>query len=595
MDRRTLLAIVTFIGLYYAYVFVIRPMVYPEPPPQVETAATPDAGGASGDGLVEAGVDAGTDAPLDPTVDPVPSPEAPAAAPRAPERSVPFKACQASGTVSSRAGALGDMSMDDWEGPYEVQPIYMYLLNLVTGSGDTNWKPYGPPPGPQQVASDESRFLTVGSGNPDGLPTSLTIEQSGDVLVTRGRTRDGIDVERTVRPSDDDPCVLQVDVSWTNSSGRDFDGPLWLGLHDVMPEAASAYAHVPKPYWSVDGSWNSYTYPKTGGYLGLYKALEAPERVDGDTDWFGMSDGYFTFVVVPQGGNNGRLVISPLDIGAELALADPLDVPEDTVLYGHHYMIDGVAAGATVSQSFVAYVGPIDSDVLSQIHPTLYYLVDLGWFAFFGRPLLWLLNLYHQYVGNWGLSIILLTVTVKLVFFPLTQMAFQSSQRMQLLQPELKKIREQFADNQEELNKRTMAMFRENKVNPVGGCLPMVIQMPIWIALYRVLLTHVDLYHTKFLYLTDLSVQDPYAILPLIVVGLMFAQQQLMPTGNMDPNQARIMKFMPLIFGFLFFSFPSGLVLYIFVNMLLTILQQWFIKRRFKTVTPAPATATAES
>ena len=187
-----------------------------------------------------------------------------------------------------------------------------------------------------------------------------------------------------------------------------------------------------------------------------------------------------------------------------------------------------------------------------------------------------------------------LTLTVKLIFFPLTQMAYKSSQRMQALQPQLKAIREKYADNQEELNRRTMALFKENKVNPIGGCLPMLIQMPIWIALYRVLLTSVDLYHTDFLYLRDLSVADPYCILPVIVVGLMFLQQQFMPTGNMDPNQARIMKLMPLFMGFLFFSFPSGLVLYILVNMMLTILQQWVIKRRFGTVTPAPANAANE-
>ena len=175
-----------------------------------------------------------------------------------------------------------------------------------------------------------------------------------------------------------------------------------------------------------------------------------------------------------------------------------------------------------------------------------------------------------------------------------TVIGFQN-QRMAALQPQLKELREKYKDNQEELNQRTMALFRDNKVNPVGGCLPMIIQMPIWISLYRVLLTSVDLYHTEFLYLKDLSVADPYAILPLIVIGLMFAQQQFMPTGNMDPAQARIMKLMPLVFGILFFSFPSGLVLYIFVNMLLTILQQWYIKRRFKTVNPASSATVASS
>ena len=183
---------------------------------------------------------------------------------------------------------------------------------------------------------------------------------------------------------------------------------------------------------------------------------------------------------------------------------------------------------------------------------------------------------------------------IKLVFFPLTQMSFKSSQRMQALQPQIKELRETLKDQPEELNRRTMELFRENKVNPLGGCLPMVIQMPIWFALYQMLLYSVELYHTEFLYLKDLSTADPYCILPLIVVGLMLVQQRFMPTGNMDPNQARMMKLMPLVFGVLFFTFPSGLVLYIFCNMCLTILQQWVIKRRFGKMAPPAAPAPAK-
>jgi YidC/Oxa1 family membrane protein insertase len=126
-----------------------------------------------------------------------------------------------------------------------------------------------------------------------------------------------------------------------------------------------------------------------------------------------------------------------------------------------------------------------------------------------------------------------------------------------------------------------MKLWKENGVNPLGGCLPMLIQFPVWIALYQVLLTSVDLYHTKFLYIQDLSSVDPYCIFPAVVVVLMLIQQQMMPTANMDPAQAKMMKMMPLMFGFFFFTFPAGLVIYIFVNMTLTIAQQWVIKRQF--------------
>ena len=560
MDRRTLLAVFAFIAVYYVYLFVIRPIVAPAPEPVAE----PVAEAQTADPAATA-----------PAAAPAPAPVAPALV-AVPERRVPFATCGMRGSLASTGGYLRGATLDAYEAPYAVQPIYEWVFGLVTG-GPVAWKPYGDPPGPQVVATEEARFLGVGSGGYDTPSPDVLIEEVDGGVVLRGRTADGIVVERTLRWDEGDPCTVSVSVTWSNPSEAAFAGPVWLSLHEALAEEKSAYDHVFRPYWSVGGSWNSYFYPKTGGYLGLYAQLDAPDPQEGVVDWFGLSDGYFSAVVVPDPltRHRGRLVVSPIQVGA------------DEPLYGHHYVIDGLGAGESVSETFKLYVGPNDTDTLVLIHPTLYYLVDLGWFAFFGRPLLWLLHLFHGLVGNWGLSIILLTFTVKLVFFPLTQMAFVSSQRMAALQPQLKELREKFADNQEELNRATMALFRDNKVNPIGGCLPMIIQMPIWISLYRVLLTSVDLYHTDFLYLRDLSVADPYALLPVIVIGLMFAQQQFMPTGNMDPTQARIMKFMPLIFGVLFFSFPSGLVLYIFVNMLLTIVQQWYIKRRFQTVKPA--------
>lgn len=581
MDRRTLLAIFAFIGVYYAYLFVIRPIVSPEPPPDPSALVEQDPVEVP-QGEAEPAQQEGEPSPLE---SPVERPEPVAPRPTVvPEREVPFSSCGASGRLVSEGGFLRDTSLDDFEAPYDVQPIYSYLLGLFTG-GDSRWLPYGEPPGNQVVATEHARFLGMGSGGLNAPSADTLIEEQGETVVLRGTTADGIQVRRSLSFNKGDPCVVQVEVEWSNPSSTPFDGMVWLNLHEKLPDEVTAYDHIPKPYWSVDGSWNSYTYPKTGGYLGLYSELEKPERQDGKVDWFGLSDGYFSVVLVPDAlsRNRGRLVVSPLEVG------------EDEPLYGHHYIVDKLGAGESVTQRFTLYIGPNDSDLLAAVHPTLYYVVDLGWFAFFGRPLLWLMHLYYGWVGNWGLAIILLTFTIKLLFFPLTQMAFTSSQRMAALQPQLKELREKYKDNQEQLNQRTMALFRENKVNPVGGCLPMIIQMPIWISLYRVLLTSVDLYHTEFLYLKDLSVADPYAILPFIVVGLMFAQQQFMPTGNMDPAQARIMKLMPLVFGILFFSFPSGLVLYIFVNMLLTILQQWYIKRRFKTVNPASPATVASS
>lgn len=248
-----------------------------------------------------------------------------------------------------------------------------------------------------------------------------------------------------------------------------------------------------------------------------------------------------------------------------------------------------LATGQAHAASFRVYAGPLDADALEAIDPSLGDAIDLGFFAFFGYPLLWLLRFYQSYVINWGVAIILLTLTVKLAFFRMTQNSYRSMQRMQQIQPEMTRIREENADNPQELNRLTMELMAREKVNPLAGCLPMLAQMPVWFALYQVLLTSVELYHTEFLYLRDLSAPDPYCILPLLVVVLMVAQQRFTNTANMDPAQARMMKFMPLLFGLFFFTFPSGLALYMFVNMSLSILQQWWIKRSLGDASAAAA------
>jgi YidC/Oxa1 family membrane protein insertase len=208
--------------------------------------------------------------------------------------------------------------------------------------------------------------------------------------------------------------------------------------------------------------------------------------------------------------------------------------------------------------------------------------VEYGWFGFFAKILLFLLKMFQKGVVNWGVSIILLTVLVKLAFFPLTQKSFTSSRRMQALQPKLKEVKEKFKDNKELQTQETMKLFRENKVNPMGGCLPTLIQFPVWIALYNVMLNSVELYDTSFLYLKDLTAADPYGVLPTAYAGLMVFQQRMMPMTSLDPAQQKMMRMMPLVFAFFMYGFPSGLVLYFSVNIMLSAFQQWLINRNFQ-------------
>jgi YidC/Oxa1 family membrane protein insertase len=178
-------------------------------------------------------------------------------------------------------------------------------------------------------------------------------------------------------------------------------------------------------------------------------------------------------------------------------------------------------------------------------------------------------------------------MSIKAVFFPLMQKQFVSSKRMQAIQPQLKELKEKYKDNQQLQTQMTMQLFKENNVNPMSGCLPMIIQMPVWFALYNVMLYSVEIYGTQFLYLKDLTEADPTGALPLLVTVLMVLQQKLMPMGSMDPMQQKMMRLMPVMFGIFMFTFPSGLVLYFSVNNVLTIAQQWFIYRKRDDESPS--------
>ncbi len=232
----------------------------------------------------------------------------------------------------------------------------------------------------------------------------------------------------------------------------------------------------------------------------------------------------------------------------------------------------------TVSASF--YGGPKDQPRLKAISPYLDLSVDYGWLWWIAQPLFKLLTWIHSFVGNWGVAIILLTVIVKLVFFKLSATSYRSMANMRKLQPKMADIREQYADDKQKQSQAMMDLYRKEKVNPLGGCLPILVQMPVFIALYWVLMESYELRHAPFiLWIKDLSVMDPYFILPLLMGVSMYFMQKLNPAPP-DPMQAKIMQWMPVVFTFFFLWFPAGLVLYWLCNNLLTMAQQWYITRQ---------------
>nr|VFK41472.1 MAG: YidC/Oxa1 family membrane protein insertase [Candidatus Kentron sp. TC]VFK57043.1 MAG: YidC/Oxa1 family membrane protein insertase [Candidatus Kentron sp. TC] len=239
-----------------------------------------------------------------------------------------------------------------------------------------------------------------------------------------------------------------------------------------------------------------------------------------------------------------------------------------------------IPAGERGSIGIRGYLGPKIQDRMEAAAPNLSRTVDYGWLWIISQPLFWLLDKIHSLLGNWGWSIIVLTILIKLVFFHLSATSYTSMARMRKLQPRMTKIRDAHKGDKVKMNQRLMELYKEEKVNPLSGCLPIVIQIPVFIALYWVLLESVELRQASFIFwLKDLSTHDPYFVLPIAMGVTMFLQQKLNPAPP-DPIQAKVMMALPFVFTALFLFFPSGLVLYWFVNNLLSIAQQWVITRR---------------
>ena len=295
------------------------------------------------------------------------------------------------------------------------------------------------------------------------------------------------------------------------------------------------------------------------------KDLEtSPKIYKSNILWSGYTTKYFFTAVNPKNSSE-QIFISANDNFVENKFISPL--------------LD-ISANSSTNLKYSAYFGPKQAEFLSAGNNGFESAIHYGFFHPLAKPLIVVLNFFYHFIGNYGFSIVLLTVCIKIIFWPLTQKSYKSMKGMQKLQPEMKKMREKYGSDKQKLNQEMMAFYKENKVNPLGGCLPMLIQIPVFFALYRVLLGSIELRHAPFiLWITDLSAKDPYYVTPLIMGVTMFIQQKMTPT-NMDPTQAKIMLMMPVVFTFMFLNFPSGLVIYWLTNNLLTILQQYLIRRQ---------------
>ena len=250
-----------------------------------------------------------------------------------------------------------------------------------------------------------------------------------------------------------------------------------------------------------------------------------------------------------------------------------------------------VAPNSRGGQQLSFYAGPKDQYRMKEIAPWLDRTIDYGWLWFIASPIYWLLTTINDVVGNYGWSIILLTVVVKAIFFKLSATSYRSMANMRRIVPKMNQLKERYGDDKAKLQKATMELYKKEKINPFGGCLPMLVQMPVFIALYWVLLEGVELRHAPWmLWINDLSVMDPYFVLPLLMGASMYVQFMLNPTPQ-DPMQAKIMKFMPIAMTLFFLWFPAGLVLYWLSNNVLGIAQQWYITRQIEAESAAKEAA----
>jgi YidC/Oxa1 family membrane protein insertase len=480
-----------------------------------------------------------------------------------PERSVSMESTAWSGEILSREGSLTGITLQGVRSQPTVTPIWSHLMDKASGE-DGEWHPYSGDGDPQAVLSQKGALVVAGAGE-FSADVGYFIEHDEEQTVAKGRTATGLQITKTYRKTDN-PNTVEITVRFDNQTGEPVSN-LWVGVADEMDGDAGRFDNATRPFALIDESIERLDDLEDTNETG---AIAYEKKAS----WFGVGDKYFMGVLIPGEDQSGTVSFASLNDGRYGAFwldSQPLD------------------SGASREHSYTAYIGAKNLDLVSPIGHDLDRSIEFGWFGFFAKALLWLLKMFQGFVVNWGVAIIALTLLVKLVFFPLMQKQFISSKRMQVLQPELKALKERYKDNKELQTQMTMKLFKEHEVNPMGGCLPMVIQMPVWFALYNVMLFSVELYNTSFLYLEDLTQVDPYGVLPLLVSVLMLLQQKMMPMANMDPMQQKMMRMMPLMFGIFMFSFPSGLVLYFSVNNSLTILQQWII---YRDIDKSPVSAT---
>lgn len=403
----------------------------------------------------------------------------------------------------------------------------------------------------------------------DGLPTHKTqftstndvyaLSDDQDKLEVRlNATQNGISVDK-VYVFHRNSYVIDVNYEINNQSTQTINPAVYYQIvHDDESNQGSALmpTFTGGTYYTKEDNFNKIPFKEMS---------DDPLNLTRNDGWVGLLQHYFVSAWIPKEGLTRTYYTKQLET--------------------HLFSVGGKAALASISPNTTTiiparlYSGPQTKHDLVAAAPGLEYTVDYGWLKIVATPLFWLLDKIHSVVNNWGVAIIILTILIKAFFYPLSAKSYRSMAQMRELAPRLQSMKEKFGDDRQKMQMAMMDLYKTEKINPMSGCLPILIQIPVFISLYWMLLGSVELRHAPFFgWIQDLSAKDPYYILPLIMGATMFIQTSLNPAPT-DPIQAKVMKIMPVIFSVFFFFFPAGLVLYWLVNNIISIWQQWYINK----------------
>jgi YidC/Oxa1 family membrane protein insertase len=434
----------------------------------------------------------------------------------------------------------------------EGLPLGLTFISPLPSSSDGNW----------EVEKDQLSLLNPG--------------EKGEITFSKS-LENGLKILKRFKFSSDLYSII-LDVEVQNNSSKEIKNQLgleWIGeieLTKLVNEDNKDYGlkysflrnqKVEKKEFG--GSSTSGCVPGCGTpKKTTIEPFDITEK--GDIKWFSFGGEYFAALLIPPPSNEITLSVkgSEKDRLKADVITSPISIPPRE----------------KVNVSYQIYLGPKDEDRLKALGVDAEKLVDFGWFTIVAQPLLWFLRLTNTFTGNFGIDIIILSILIKVIFLPLTQISFKSMKEMQKVQPEMNRLKEQYKNDKARLQQEIMLLYKRRKINPMSGCLPMVIQIPVFIALYNALQYTIEMRHAPFFFwIKDLAAKDPIYITPLIMGATMVIQQKMTPTAA-DPTQAKMFLLMPVMFTFLFLNFPSGLVLYWLVNNVLSIAHQYYLNKR---------------